>query len=508
MPKSLHAKSLTLALLVLAFLMRVEHRSAYRNLFLDTEVQVAAAHQAIEGQDFTWPRVQGEDWSQVYSQPLDMVAPGYSRLLAVALWVTQDPYAAIWWVDFVALMLIFGAIHGIFHALTGSHFHRNYRWYLIFLALSPAPLHYLSGSGMWALACLSLAWWLTIGKFSWGKSLLAIGLMVLAAWTRIAYLSLLPLLPICWLVGGLRRKDSRQLWFGAGIMLLAVTWLIRELTQSSVPSYYADQRGIFPEHLLQLEPFPFKAFLYYGLPHELALRGFSEIAWVGLQVLAYGVSLALVAMAIWTGWRTWRKPDSSAPARFAIEIFVTTVLTLGLLGYQSLTHPPETWNWIGFWTFLMEPRYYVPAMLGLVIWLFFQVGKMENRWLKKGLRLWLLAVTLAAYTYPLWLKIRLYVLDEPAGTFYADPNPAYLHALQQLADTTTLPLVAVGYPGSQAPAMVGVPTVEAEELEEFSTSSPIYLVAPAEILPELPPEISAEELPFEPGYQLWRLSTH
>jgi hypothetical protein len=500
-PQALRAPWVTWLLLLLALGLRIEHRYAYRNFFLDTEVQLAGAWQLMQGRGFCVPSVDPDDPCTTVYAPIRVFMPGYAHVVLPWLRLTRDPYQAVFALDVLSLCLLFGAIHGLFWRMTGQAHSLAARWGYVFLALSPAPLHYLTASGLWSLSLLAWAWWLLwppplqpAGKEAWLLArlrwLAALGLCVLAAWSRTAYLPLV-LLPIgawLWQRVGLRAWA----WSDAGWLLpatgLGLWWLLH-----GSPVLEAHQntqaQAWYPAHLRWIEPVALKTFVYYGAPHEAALGAWHPWLLAGGRTLAHLLSLALWLVALRGAWQA--RGDRSAMTFNGLWLLTAGAVLL-LLGQQSLTNPPETWNAAGFWTYLAEPRYYAPLMLGLMLWLFVLATRgPQGRW-RQGLRLWLMAVTLAAYTYPLWLKLRLHLGDDRRGTFLASPLPGWTHDTQTMADTAQLPLRVIYAGPSQAATMVGVPMLTPAAWDRLAQAcqTPIYLL-------RWPSDSLGEKLPVE-----------
>lgn len=499
-----YVQGLTWLLLLGALLLRVEHRYAYRNFFLDTEVQVAGAWQMMQRRGFTQPELATDDLSQTRYEAIEVFMPGYAQTLQPILWLTQDPYRAVLWLDGLSLLLLFGALRVLFGRLTGRGDSLAERWAYVFLALSPAPLHYLTASELWCLSLLAWAWWLMVGlrirsekreargeislsqkeTMRWG---LALALCLWAGWSRTAYL------PLCGLPLGywLWQSYCTRSWrWPQGLALLAGTTLgfALILNQSLVLSAYAAGTSAkwYLAHLLRVEPFALKAFVYYGPPHEAAVAARFPALFPWLKAATQLLSLGLLTLAGWLAWR--QRNDTSRTAFFQVWL-LSSAAVLAMLAYQSLRHPPETWNALGFWTYLMEPRYFAPIMLGLLIWLFASASRIPQHRGQKLLWGWLLLATLAAYSYPLWLKIRLHLLEDPQGTFLVDPTPNLLRTAQAVADTAAHPLRMIAPLPGQAVEMIGIPQIDPaawNALAQQPTSAPIYLLTDSLQATQLP----------------------
>ncbi|MEM9985767.1 MAG: hypothetical protein AAF804_11820, partial [Bacteroidota bacterium] len=419
LPKGLHRGTWLWLMWGLAWALQAEHRMAYPNLYLDTEVQAGAAHQLLAGNGLTWLQVDPQDWSQIRSQPLDMFAPGYAYALAAMLWLVGDPYGAVLALDVLSLLLLFWGVARICSALGKNKLHQS-AWIPLYFAFTLPPFHYLTGSGLWALTCLCLAWTLLLhhGK---GTDWLAWGCLWIAAYSRTAYLILIPLVPVYWLSLGYvncRPSLTRQ---GMLTLLAALAWLAWEFLHPTAAGYHgaAGAREFFPAQLLKVEPFALKAFMYYGLPHELQIKAWFPVIYPWVKALAHLASLIILWLAGVRGLRAWREREQAPSAfKFGLILLFTSPAVLSLLSFQSLTIPAEDWNWIGYWTYLMEPRYYAPIMLGLVIWMFSE-GK--SGWWLSGLKLLTLITLLAGLS----LKVYRWGLSN-VGTFYRSSLPALI----------------------------------------------------------------------------------
>ncbi len=479
--KGLHRGAWLFLLWILAWALQVEHRLAYPNLYLDTEVQAGAAYQLLAGNGLNWLQVDPQDWSQTKSQALDMFAPGYAYALAGMLCLLRDPYAAILGLDVLSLLLVFWGIKRVFNALRKDHSSVSVCLPL-FLAFTLPPFHYLTGSGLWALAYLAIAWALLLDDWV-GGDWLAWGCLWVAAYSRTAYLVLIPLLPTYWIAQGYFSNSKALSRQGAISLLLSLAWLMWEFVHPTAAGYQgaATARGFFPAQLLKVEPFALKAFMYYGLPHELQIKAWLPHIYPWFKVLAQIASLAILWLAWGMGLRAWReRKESPKPFQFALSLLFTSLAVLSLLGFQSLTIAAEDWNWIGYWTYLMEPRYYAPIMLGLVIWLFSQ-GK-SKRWLT-GLKL----ITLATLLVGLSLKGYRWGLGS-VGTFYHSSSPALNKEAKQIKEEADLPMVLALPQGSQAGNLVGIPCLTDSSISKVAQGIPtrdsLLIGSPIDLFPD------------------------
>ncbi|MDX1909320.1 MAG: hypothetical protein SF053_19940 [Bacteroidia bacterium] len=417
---------LTLLLMAGAVCLRMEHRWHYRNLFLDTQVQLAAMQQALTGHGYTTATAHGA--GVVYEPVLALFPPGFPVFAWPWFALTGDWIWAAWLAEGVAYLGLALGWGGIMTLLTGTWYSAAARWLWVFWGVSLAPMHYLAAADTLGLMLLSgslagmLLYWRT-GRagVGWGSLLL----LCLGIWVRSAYVPLL-ILPgiMAWLRGYFRRE--RQDWMLGWQMLAALTlplygfWLGQ---QTGTSFMQAPVRGWYPAHLLHTDVFPLKTFLYYGIPHELA--AFQRFPALELPVRTLA---CLVAAGLMVGWvRSWIRQlqdPASVAGGWAILQAGVLGLTLIPLGWLSLTWPPDDWNWIGFWTWVMETRYYAPAMGCLLLSTCHAAG-MPGRPGRLA-RVWLGGILLVAVLGAGYLRVRWYALRDTSGTFAAETPLAAL----------------------------------------------------------------------------------
>jgi hypothetical protein len=310
---------------------------------------------------------------------------------------------------------------------------------------------------------------------------------------RSAYLPLIVLLPLGVLLGAFAGKRPHWRWLGGiglgtslGLALLFQWWRAGQesLTDLVQPAW-------FPAHLLEMEPFLFKTFFYYGLPHEQALSAFSPVLYQSLQVIAYGMSgLFLLIWLGSLGRKNWRNALPKPLQLWGYLGLVNLLLTVGMLSYLSLRIPPENWNWGGFWTFVMEPRYFAPIMGMWLLYAFGLAAAWFRGWLRTSLRLFLLGATLAACTYPVYVRLKMYVFSDYQASFVSDSRPELLTGISQKGPYE-LPLVLTTFDNCHLGALVGasvLPWDQWEGTDVLFASRPVLLMGlcPAAELTQFP----------------------
>ena len=93
-----------IALLALFCLLRVEHRFHFRNLYIDTEVQLAAAVQAHEGNGYCLPRADLQNPGHIAYEPVSVFMPGLMRLFSWSLGMGLGPYDGIFFWEILAIV--------------------------------------------------------------------------------------------------------------------------------------------------------------------------------------------------------------------------------------------------------------------------------------------------------------------------------------------------------------------------------------------------------------------
>jgi hypothetical protein len=485
---SRHRMALIYGLLLLAWGLRVEHRYHYRNWFIDTEVQLTASAQWWMGHGYSVPMADPSDLSQTHYEPSSVFMPGYGWLvLPFFEWLDDWLLAALWsYALAMALMLI--AIHLIWRQQRLQHDQWPYLAYLLFVGFSPAPWHYLTDAGQWSLTAFA---WAVLALLHAGPSsrrrhagtLLAIGFLAGGALIRYAYLPYLLLPALLWT---LPRHQLSERWRSlvlagtSGLLGLGLIWGWRVSTLSYLPGE-GGESGWFPHHLLALDPFPFKAFFYYGIPHELTLAEWAAWLPLWLRRVATTASLVILLTGVYL-WFNWRSRDGfpARQRRRLLRLFVfTLLLTLGMLGYLSLRTPPQSWNWTGFWTYVMETRYYAPLLWLIGLITFLSVQDVLRPSLIRGLTFTVLTVTLVNLGFGTYQRWALYQGEGWGKTFAQSNVPDLMAAAAKHQRQGPGPVRVMSFQDIRSPGMLGLPVIDYQEgllTRHFPTSRPVQLL--------------------------------
>lgn len=423
-----------------ALLLRIEDRVHHRNLYVDTQAQLAAAYNYNRGLGISICEVSPVNLSEIHCIPDQDYAPGYAWLLALVDEFTHDLIQASLLLDSLAICCFFVGMYVFFWRVMEDAFSRAHALFVLWMGMALIPTYYLPATDLWAMGLFSLAMATFLNHFNGHKFSLWLAVLLLASvpYFRMAYFPLIATIPISLIGIGLIWQESRFLRAGIATLgalgMLLLPWGLYQYNQFEQASYIYDQPGNwYPEHLLSFDPFPLKTFFFYGTPHELALEaihpmlaglltGIALLCSVG--VLGYfGLSLlkhlresrSIQGMSIWLG---------------AIIIAINSAL----LVYLSLTKPPESWNQIGFWTFVMETRYFVPAML--VIGVFVMVAAVQERrvWLRRVLLGFVLLSCLSNGMYQLYAHGMRYGKGKLTDDFRYSGNAEIAEICRQLSE--------------------------------------------------------------------------
>ncbi|WNJ18814.1 hypothetical protein [Pontibacter sp. G13] len=385
-PNWLNAPFLPVVLMAFITMMAMLHHVwIFPNLYVDTQVQLAAGMHYWEHGAFATLYAHPEDLASTYWHTEYSFARGYGMIAGWLAHLQGSPKSAMGWIDLFSIFLIVAGVGKIVWRMKWCRWRSIWLW--VFLIFSPAPLHYLAAPGRLALGSFLLGVSLLLESMEkphhWLRWLLALACFAFSGWVKYSFWPLLLLVPICF-----------GPWFGQSkwrewIPLALLSALIMALTLG--PSGYEDSyiqtqtRHWFWSNLLHWDTFPAKALLYHGIPHELALKSHHHQGWLALKIFTHILSFWLL-LTLTVGAVRRFHPVANRLEWISLS---TLALICGMLGWLSLKHPPEHWNWIGYWTFVMETRYYAPFLFLLVIWLGFQAYVNPKSWARV---LWIVVV--------------------------------------------------------------------------------------------------------------------
>ncbi len=447
---------------ILSLWARIDHRYHYRKLNPDTEIIMAMAAHMEQGRGGVLDHWNENDIAKPIVLEQRAAMPGYAYLLLLVNKFAGDWLKAAWWIEIGAILLFFSAVIFWFRRLMGESATIELGLCLLLLGFSPAPMHYFPTTDM-----------LSLTAFIWGAyalyciqdrlilaSLFALLALSAAISFRYAYLPLLGLLPLTLAFHWWQKREKlslRATLISIPAIVVAAALLLGFKGLEGSMTDVVSQEWYF-EHLLWFEAFPFKSFFYYGLPHELVLDQYWIHASLSLKIIAFLISAYLAVRII-------RFSDGL----FNVIFFLTSLLVILLLSYFSIKVAPENWNQIGFWTFLMETRYYAAPMLLVVLGILTQLRKGKGRlWIQ----MFVIGALLAGSGVSLYQKCRIYHDNDLSGTFAMSCTAEIYRSANERGKNNTTPSLLYNSEDSRIGEVFGFVSVPAELGLESLQSSP------------------------------------
>ena len=311
--------------------------------------------------------------------PLTVMPKGYVYLL----WVFNHIFSTSKWstlvMDFIAIGLWGWASLSFLKKMAPTYPYSAYL-FLFYLILSPTFLHPLPTTDLLCLAllacCLSLLGTEPIERTS--KQMLLVSLLLaLSGWIRYAYMPFMWLFPIlygCYAFGkvGIKYAWPSLLCLLCFPMLFGIYALLHP---SPLPFLNEQGKTLFWNHLTHMDLFPLKALFYFNASHLSWLADSSRLPVKFWSLLGASLSTGILLLAGYAWWNRARKGWEWWSFLFS-GIFMVNV---GLLVYLSLTTPPET-DWLPFWTFVMETRYYAPSQYVIGLTLLYLASNSYSMW--------------------------------------------------------------------------------------------------------------------------------
>jgi hypothetical protein len=467
------------------WLIQAAHRSLFRQAYVDSDVHLALARQVLDRGAARLAVIEGTDPTVVNLVPMPDLMPGLTWLLAGWWKILGDPYLALLVSDLTALGALFFLIYK-----TYRHFSpQTTPWALaFFLATSLTPWRFLSSSDILALALYGWAVWFS---FRWHGSqrtshlLFALACSFLAFFVRYAYLPMMGALPLALgFAMSWQPLKNRVLPLGlwlAGALLLGGGWFFWEKISGSGTYLYGGEAAWYPQNLLALDPFPVKSLLYLNWSHVSAAAGYLGVPFSALNAILWLISIAGVAFAGWVAF-THRKSDGRLwlGARFWAGL---AVVNTAMLMYLSLRNQSQSWNEGGFWTFVMETRYFAPVLLvgqGL-LWSLTTI----RRWK------WLRWIWVAVAVMPFALQLlRLTRLPHQSGDWRVHEGRQVVEAAAHLKNGSGLPAVFADTGGGWGPAIAGLPRVEADSISSLTGGFNVLIIRYPDEQMAFPPHLS------------------
>ena len=448
----------TVALLLLAFGLRLGNRALFYDLFPDKVRQIVAAGNLLRGRGISDCWAEPADLARVTCQPQTDWPAGYPMLSAAITKLSGDFIVTDAIIDAIARALVLlaaGSLIRRFHAAERSD--TAYRWFLAFSAISFAPYVYLTTTDLFSLGLYLTAAVVALRIAERPPALAASAgagaLLWLAAVTRYNYVPLLACVPITFGLVGILRRDGRL--FRSAAACVAVALILSLALRLSLPRngallpHSAGGGGWYPGNLRSLDPFALKAFFYLDPVLSRVKRiipGLDSVVLLAAQPIA----LLLVAGSATWAFTRLRNQGGSDQRPLAIFMMVTLGVTVAALAWLSLRVAPENLPYNHRWTYLWETRYYAPFLLLLVPRRVDAAGTPTaggSAALVRGARVTVGSAVVYAVAFDLWIMWTLVGRHDLSRTSFAQPTTAIrvAHQVRHLAASEDRPVV-VAFP--------------------------------------------------------------
>lgn len=427
-----------LGLFLLLSLIRWEYRYHFSNFYLDQELQTVAAASLLRYGRPVLPTVHYSAPNQVIQKPLTVFPPGYAEIQAFLIRSGLSYLAAYRLLDFIALAILLFTSCLILYA---CNVHISV-WILfgLYWAWSPGLLHPLPSPDLLCLALftLSISAWVYAGDPGIkGKSYLLLSSLALFSlpFIRYAYLPLVCIPPLlAWGQYGFER-GRKNITSAAVLSLFAflavLPFIYRFATRFNLPYVEHLSTGFFPAHLLRMDPYPFKTFLYFG---HLTIDGIEKAGNVlvpTIQALAWGVSLFIIWRLYTAGNEVIEALKNKRIISPWMKVIGIACVTIGVntlvIAAMSLRTAPET-DWRDHWTFVMETRYFAPAQWAVLISVLLIINRTQAANRLFWVRTMVIGVILSA-VFPFYIRYRYYALGEKGANSLPDKK---FERMQQL----------------------------------------------------------------------------
>ena len=305
------------------------------------------------------------------------------ELLLLILALLGDFYSAVMALDLLLLLILFASWWWITYQLRSTLSFWTRAGLIGWWFVVASPAWHIGPNDIFSLAFFLLGTALTLRVATNPTTVVSIlaGLAYgLAAVGRYAYWPLIAVGPAALLWVGRRRLASHSLIQGvcSGVIVIGI-YLRNQLVRGKGAQEYGYDviPGFFPEHLLEIAPFPvslvgiYGAFALGGFLRSISAsleRAFQPLLWLVALLLAAGATWGFVSM-----FREASQDNSEAfagpPTRLAVvHCGLTSLLTVGMLAYLSVRSPPQGYQTPDdAWVYLAETRYYVPLAMALFV---------------------------------------------------------------------------------------------------------------------------------------------
>jgi hypothetical protein len=355
-----------------SLLLRYNEYNTFRNVISDKARQLHGAYELLQGNGVSFTSYDLRTFQPV-SIPIVEWPPGYSYVTAAASYITRtDVYTASVLLDYLCLTLFWACILWL-TALLDFTLLQSCLLFL-FLGISKTPLLFVWSSDL--LGCTAFLFSIALNiQFLRGNQNKRRWLYYALQFASIFIMFSMKysLVPACLAIG---LSLFSYGWFskknlyktGAILILFTVAsifllFFYNELrsghTSGLYNRYTVEEKGLHFSNLLLFSPFLVHAFVYLD---ALYMRFSISVVYFMAQVLTF----FLISLIVFRIVSQIRKGKADY---FTHSVLITTLCVAGFLASLSVYYPKDV-HPSHVWTYVVETRYFAPAIFLLMLYLF------------------------------------------------------------------------------------------------------------------------------------------
>ncbi len=401
---------LSACVVITAFVFKINTRY---NVGIDGIQYIAYTKNFIDGNGIAFSNTLLADLAKTIFVSMQGYPPGYCLLLGTAGIMGVDLLLANALLDALAIIIFYFTSVFVLILLGFAK-----RLLIIFALLSIfflPPFFYGNSSDLWSAVFfqggVAMALYMVRYQKLNLRYFLFLGIILFgAALVRYAYYPLVFVVPcvLGWLA---YHQNNQKLWKGVGLSTFVLAACILALsayqkmntgTMVYLNQGFAipDERLLYPENLEKFDPFVLNSFFDLDL-----LMSEVEQAWVvksvhGFSLLVSIIILVFIVRQIFFVNKSHRSITHPVWQTYLMLGILSTMVIIGLLAALSLKDPRQIW---GEWTYVEETRYYMPAMVFILI---YALSLLENKSVHRNIRVFTIILLFMsfAFTTGLWFS--------------------------------------------------------------------------------------------------------
>ncbi len=458
--------------LIISVGFRISHRYHYRIFYPDTALMLQSHANYLRLGSPTFYQVEITDQIEIRQESRTAFPKGYVYALHVFQTIFQNRLVSSFFLDIVSIILWVGSS---LYLISISH-RKVWGWILMsaYCILSPTLLHPLPSSDLLALGLLSssvslLIFSLNKRGFTSNLWLLLSGTVLSATITlKFIYVPFLLIIPLATLIPFYLQKYPaslrKMIIFAIIPFTITMYTIISWLGFGQMP-YFSDsaKSTLFFHHLTYIDPFPIKSFIYFNIQNVESLKNFLGVS---QRLIPLGLLLgsSIIIALVLTTWYNWIAVEHNVSFNLLGWIFCSIAFgNICLISYSSITTPPET-DWLDFWTFVMETRYFAPTQWTILL-SFILSSTLASQSFRNRITSWIL---FSLFLIALMGRIvQIIYADAPTTTSYTFPEYDYdlMYNISDSLRNSIQHSIIYTTNKTRIPDAVGIPYISPNELE-------------------------------------------